>query len=79
MEAEVDYLKQFGKQQGVAALSAMLEKRPQIAVLSAQQTQTTKVEKPVEKGTAVLSAADKEAAKLLGISEQDYAKELEAK
>lgn len=79
VEAEVDYLKQFGKQQGVAALSAMLEKRPQIAVLSAQQTQTTKVEKPVEKGTAVLSAADKEAAKLLGISEQDYAKELEAK
>lgn len=49
MEAEVEYLKQFGKQQGVAALSAMLEKRPQIAVLSAQQTQTTKVEKPVEK------------------------------
>lgn len=79
VEAEVDYLKQFGKQQGVAALSAMLEKRPQIAVLSAQQTQTTKVEKPFEKGTAVLSAADKEAAKLLGISEQDYAKELEAK
>lgn len=79
VEAEVDYLKQFGKQQGVAALSAMLEKRPQIAVLSAQQTQTTKVEKPVEKGTAVLSAADKEAAKLLGIPEQDYAKELEAK
>lgn len=79
VEAEVDYLKGFGKQQGVAALSAMLDKRPQIAVLSAQQTQTTKVEKPVEKGTAVLSAADKEAAKLLGISEQDYAKELEAK
>ena len=79
VEAEVDYLKGFGKQQGVAALSAMLDQRPQIAVLSAQQTQTTKVEKSAEKGTAVLSAADKEAAKLLGISEQDYAKELEAK
>ncbi|WKS99785.1 hypothetical protein NYR30_00355 [Gallibacterium salpingitidis] len=78
LEAEVEYLKGFGKQQGVAALSAMLDQRPQIAVLSAQQTQTTTVEK-TEKGVAVLSAADKEAAKLLGMSEADYAKELEAK
>ncbi|AKD37525.1 I protein [Pasteurella multocida subsp. multocida OH4807] len=78
LEAEVDYLKGFGKQQGVAALSAMLSQRPQIAVLSAQQTQTTNVEKQ-ESGVAVLSAADKEAAKLLGISEADYAKELETK
>lgn len=78
LEAEVDYLKGFGKQQGVAALSAMLSQRPQIAVLSAQQTENTKVEKQ-EPGVAVLSAADKEAAKLLGISEADYAKELEAK
>lgn len=78
IEAEVDYLTQFGKQQGVAALSAMLEKRPQIAVLSAQQTQTTKVEKEV-KGEAVLSAADKEAAKLLGMSEEEFAKQLEVK
>ncbi|WP_370429601.1 phage protease [Actinobacillus pleuropneumoniae] len=77
VEAEVDYLKGFGKQQGVAALSAMLDQRPQIAVLSAQQTQTTKMEK-TKKGTAVLSAADKEAAKLLGISEDDYAKEMQA-
>lgn len=76
LESEVDYLKGYGKQQGVAALSAMLSQRPQIAVLSAQQTQTTKVEKQ-EKGVAVLSAADKEAAKLLGMSEEDYAKELE--
>lgn len=74
----MDYLKDFGKQQGVVALSAMLEKRPQIAALSAMQTQTTKVTKEPQ-GEAVLSAADKEAAKLLGISEADYAKELEAK
>lgn len=78
IEAEVEYLKGFGKQQGVAALSAMLEQRPQIAALSAMQTQATQVEKKT-KGEAVLSAADKEAAKLLGISEADYAKELEAK
>lgn len=78
IEAEVEYLKGFGKQQGVAALSAMLAQRPQLAVLSAQQTETTKVEKQV-KGEAVLSAADKEAARLLGINEADFAKELEAK
>ncbi|UTV30168.1 phage protease [Photobacterium atrarenae] len=41
VEAEVEYLTQFGQQQGVAALSAMLEKRPAIAALSAQQTTTT--------------------------------------
>lgn len=83
LEAEVNYLKDFGTQQGVAALSVMLEQRPQIAVLSAKQTDTTKVDKVAEKekGLAVLSAADKEAAKLLGISEEDFAKhkaELEA-
>lgn len=75
--AEEDYLKAFGKQQGVAALSAMLEQRPKIAALSAQQT--PQINTPKEKGTAVLSAAEKEAAKLLGMSEADYAKQLEAK
>ncbi|WNY75967.1 phage protease [Pasteurella multocida] len=84
LEAEVEYLTGFGKQQGVAALSAMLDKRPQIAVLSAKQTETTNVEKQVqkEKGLAVLSAADKEAAKLLGMTEEDFAKhkaDMEAK
>ncbi|WP_044469946.1 phage protease [Mannheimia massilioguelmaensis] len=74
IEAEVDYLKQFGKQKGVAELSAMLSARPQIAVLSAQQTQTTKVEK-TEKGVAVLSAVEKETAYRLGISEADFIKQ----
>ncbi|MDO6542812.1 phage protease [Photobacterium sanguinicancri] len=40
VEAETDYLKQFGEQQGVVALSAMLEKRPAIAALTSQQTAT---------------------------------------
>lgn len=79
IEAEVDYLKGFGKQQGVAALSAMLEARPQIAALSAMQTTQTNVDVQKEKGMAVLSAADKEAAKLLGMTEEDYAKEMETK
>lgn len=76
IEAEVDYLKQFGKQKGVAELSAMLEQRPQIAVLSAQQTQTTTVEK-TEKGVAVLSAVEKEMAQRLGLSEADFLKQKE--
>ena len=76
MKAEEDYLKAFGKQQGVAALSAMLDSRPKIAALSAQQTTQVAATK-AEKGTAVLSAAEKEAAKLLGMSEADYAKQLE--
>lgn len=77
METEVDYLTGFGKQQGVAALSAMLDARPKLAVLSAQQTEN--LEPPKEKGVAVLSADEKTVAKLLGISEDDFAKEKEAK
>ena len=41
VEAEVGYLTQFGKQQGVAELKAMLGARPAIAALSAQQTTET--------------------------------------
>lgn len=78
LESEVDYLTEFGKQQGVAALSAMLDARPQLAVLSAQQTETTTVAKN-EKGVAVLSAAEKEVAQLLGMTEDEFAKEKDAK
>ena len=77
METEVEYLTGFGKQQGVAALSAMLDARPKLAVLSAQQTEN--LEQPKEKGVAVLSAEEQTVAKLLGISEDDFAKEKEAK
>ncbi|MDX1301194.1 phage protease [Photobacterium sp.] len=65
VEAEVDYLTQFGKQQGVAALTAMLENRPAIAALSSQQTaarQTTNQTKNDDDLTAeelaVLKACD---------------------
>ncbi|MGR6980816.1 phage protease [Testudinibacter sp. P27/CKL/0425] len=76
IEAEVDYLKGFGKQQGVAALSAMLDARPQIAVLSAKQTDTTK---PADgEKLAVLSADEKTAAKLLGLSEDEFIKQKDA-
>lgn len=69
--AEEDYLRQFGGQQGVAALSAMLEKRPAIAALSAKQ----ETEKPGGKtGTAALSAEDREVIRLTGVSEADFIK-----
>ncbi len=61
--AEEDYLTSFGKQHGVAALSAMLEKRPVITALTTQQTATqtaTQREQPAQQLTdedlAVLSA-----------------------
>lgn len=76
IEAEVDYLQGFGKQQGVAALSAMLEARPKIAVLSAKQTDVTK---PAEaEKLAVLSADEQTAAKLLGLSPEEFIKQKEA-
>ena len=42
VEAEMVYLTQFGEQQGVASLKAMLEARPAIAALKATQTQGKK-------------------------------------
>ncbi|MGF1680218.1 phage protease [Photobacterium minamisatsumaniensis] len=65
VEAETDYLKQFGEQQGVVALSAMLEKRPAIAALTSQQTATQQISKPTKNDDdltaeelAVLKACD---------------------
>ncbi|ELR65850.1 Mu-like prophage FluMu I protein [Photobacterium marinum] len=65
VEAETGYLKQFGQQQGVAALSAMLDKRPAIAALTAQQTTTNPPpagdpgkESLTEEELAVLRACD---------------------
>lgn len=77
LACEADYLTQFGKQQGLAELNAMLASRQPIAVLSATQTSQMQPPANAEKGVAVLSAADKEAAKLLGISEEEFAKQKE--
>ncbi len=72
LAAEEDYLNNFAEQQGVAALKSMLEGRPNIAALSS--TQTTEIEKPdADKGVASLSADDKEAARLLGKTETEFA------
>lgn len=43
VEAEVDYLTSFGKQQGLAALKASLKGRAPIAALKSQQTTTVEI------------------------------------
>lgn len=69
--AELDYLKKFGEQQGVAALSAMLDKRPAIAALIKPQT----TPKPEDKsGTAALSAADLAVIAATGVTQEDFIK-----
>lgn len=70
--SEEDYLRKFGTQQGIAALSAMLEARPAIAALSARQETTTT--SAARTGTAALSAEDREIIRVTGISEADFIK-----
>jgi len=77
--AEVDYLKQLGEQNGLAALTAVLDSRQPIAALTTQQTTTT-TKPPADKtGIAALSAEDKYAADQLGISHDEFAKSKETK
>lgn len=70
--AEEEYLTAYAAQKGVAALKALLEPRPAIAALTANQTAAVTL--PEKKGEAVLSAEDKYAADQLGISHEDFAK-----
>jgi phage I-like protein len=70
--AEEEYLTAYAAQKGVAALKALLEPRPAIAALTANQTAAVTL--PQKKGDAVLSAEDKYAADQLGISHEDFAK-----
>lgn len=68
---EVPYLTTLVRTHGVAALNAAISGRPPIAALTGRQT--TGLRKPV-RNTAVLSASDKEAARLQGRSEADFLK-----
>lgn len=71
IQAEVDYLTQFGEQQGVAALTAMLDKRPAVAALSATQTK----EKPPEsKNKDELSEAEIAVLNACGQDKEDFLK-----
>ncbi|EEC8951041.1 protease, partial [Escherichia coli] len=64
---------QLGGQIGVAALSAQLDARQPVAALTGLQTDTVTV--PDKKtATAVLSAEDIAAAKLLGKTEAEFLK-----
>jgi len=73
LPAEVAYLTAMGKQQGVAALTAALDSRVAIAALSTTQTQG-KAPESNDDGFAQLTAEDKTAADLLGISYVNFAK-----
>ncbi|WP_272669393.1 phage protease [Providencia sp. PROV178] len=69
--AEIPVLRTIARTQGVAVLSAMLKKRP--AINAVTRRQTIGLAKPA-KGIAVLSASDKEAARLQGKTEAEYLK-----
>ncbi|MDK2598657.1 phage protease [Pseudoalteromonas obscura] len=80
IEAEVDYFKKLGEQQGVAALTTMLETRKPIAALTTQQTKQTQTPpEDKKKGLAALTADDKYAADQLGMSHQEFADAKEEK
>lgn len=72
LACEEDYARQFAAQQGVAALSAMIEARPVIAALTAAPQSAVAVDPKKVKGVAVLSATQEAAAKAMGISAEQY-------
>ncbi|WP_421238525.1 phage protease [Aeromonas enteropelogenes] len=72
LACEEDYARQFAAQQGVAALSAMIEARPGIAALTAEQQSASVIDPNKSKGVAVLTATQEAAAKARGISAEQY-------
>ncbi|WP_350306969.1 phage protease [Photorhabdus viridis] len=68
--AEVPYLRAIARQHGIAELNAAIAGRTSIAALTRRQTLSTK--KPSR--MAVLSAFEKEAARLQGLSEAEFLK-----
>jgi phage I-like protein len=72
--SESSYLIDFGQQQGVTALKAMLDVRPAIAALKTKQTQNTK---SPDIQDAVLTADEKYTAEQLGLSHADFIKHKE--
>ncbi|MGA5655256.1 phage protease [Rahnella contaminans] len=71
-EAEVDWLKNYGKTQGVAALSAYVEKRPAIPGLTT--TQSSELPDKKDANSAALSADDLAVIRVTGISQEDFIK-----
>ncbi|MHA3198410.1 phage protease [Yersinia pseudotuberculosis] len=69
--AEVPYLRALGKQHGVAELNAAISGRKPVVALKARQTKG--LSKPTTR-LAVLSAVEKDAARLQGLTEAEYLK-----
>ncbi|MBY6223565.1 phage protease [Ferrimonas balearica] len=76
LPAEVDYYTALGQQQGLAALTALLDTRAPIAALTGQQSRT--VTPPAKPSETALSAEEQYAAAQLGLSETDYRNAKEA-
>lgn len=70
LACEEDYARALASQQGVAALSAMIDARPSIAALTASAPQSQVTTAPV--GVAVLTDTQLVAAKSLGLSPAEY-------
>ncbi|EOS94176.1 phage protease [Erwinia tracheiphila] len=68
--AEVPYLRALGKQHGVAELNAAIQGRKPVVALTARQTRG--LNRPTR--LAVLSVAEKDAARLQGLTEAEYLK-----
>ncbi|TDB43280.1 phage protease [Photorhabdus luminescens] len=68
--AEVPYLRTLARQHGIAALNAAIAGRTSITALTSRQTLRTKTPSRM----AVLSASEKEAARLQGLSETEFLK-----
>lgn len=72
--ANIGYLTAVGRKHGIAALSAAINAIPPITALSAKQTKAIDKSVKQQVGTAVLSSTEKEAARLLGITEAEFQK-----
>ena len=69
---EEDYLREYGKQQGVAALKSMLDSRAPVAALKSKQTDgLTDPKKPKDKD---LNSAEQAVLKATGISKEAFLK-----
>ncbi len=69
---EEDYLRQFGQQQGEAALTAMLSQRPAMAALKGKQTDH--LVKPGSGKDPDLTAEELAVLKATGLSKADFIK-----
>lgn len=72
---EMDYLKDLGNS-NIAALKSTLDGRPQVAAFIGKQTTENKPDAQDNTGEAALTAEHKLVANQLGISHDDYAKQL---